>query len=86
MSCLGMDWLFHFLILLVVICVVVGVLLIVIPWALSFLGVGISEPAMRIIRLITAGIVLIFIIYMLWALWVCFAAASGSLLLLPRRG
>jgi hypothetical protein len=84
MSCFGMDWLFHFLILLVVICVAVGVLLIVIPWALSFLGVGVSEPAMRIIRLIITGIVLIFIIYMLWALWDCFAGSSS--LLLPRRG
>ena len=80
--CFGMDWLFHFLIMLVVICVVVGVLLIVIPWALEFLGVGVSARVMQIIRLLIGGMVLIFVIVMLWTMLDCF---GGSLSLAPRR-
>ncbi len=84
MGCFGMDWLFHFLILLVVVCVVVGVLMVVVPWALSFMGLGVSGPVMQIIRIIVAGIVLIFIIYTLWMLWDCFAG-GGGVGLPPRR-
>ncbi len=81
--CFGMDWLFHFLILLVIVCVVVGVLMIVIPWALSFMGLGVSAPAMQVIRIIVGGIILIFLIYLLWQAWDCFA--GGGVSLMPRR-
>ena len=81
--CFGMDFLFHFLITLVIVCVVVGVLMIVIPWALSFMGLGVSERAMQIIRIIVGGIILIFLIYVLWTAWDCFAGGGG--MLLPRR-
>jgi hypothetical protein len=81
--CFGTDWLFHFLILLVVVCVVVGVLMVLVPWALGFMGLGVSTQVMQIIRIIVGGIILIFVIYILWALWDCFT--SSQVTLLPRR-
>ena len=81
--CFGMDWLFHFLIMLVVLCAVVGILLIVVPWALSLLGVGVGAPVMQIVRIIVAAIVIIFVIYLLWAAWDCFG--GGGMSLMPRR-
>jgi hypothetical protein len=78
--CFGMDWLFHFLIMLVVVCIVVGVLMVLVPYILSLAGLGVGEPVMRIIRLIAIGIALIFLIYLLWSAWDCFAPAGGSLL------
>jgi hypothetical protein len=74
--CFGMDWLFHFLIMLVVVCVVVGVLMVLVPYILSLAGIGVGEPVMRIIRLIAIGIALIFLIYLLWSAWDCFAPGA----------
>ena len=82
--CFGMDWLFHLLILLVFLCGFVAIMLILIPWALSYLGVAVGDPVMRILRIIVGMMILIFIIYLLWTAWDCFAGAGGSLMLSPR--
>jgi hypothetical protein len=77
--CFGMDWLFHFLIMLIVVCVVIGVLVALVPYILSLAGLGIGEPVMRIVRLIAIGIALIFLVYLVWNLWDCFAVGGMPL-------
>jgi hypothetical protein len=77
--CFGMDWLFHFLIMLVVVCVVIGILVALVPYILSLAGIGIGEPVMRVLRLVALAIVLIFLIVLSWDAYDCFAAGSMSL-------
>jgi hypothetical protein len=75
--CFGMDWLFHLLIMLIVVCVVVGVLVALIPYILALAGLGVGEPVMRVLKLIAVGIVLIFVVVLAWDAYDCFARGAS---------
>jgi len=68
--CFGFGWIEHFLIWLVVVGAVVAILKILVPLALSQLGVA-GDVVLRIISIIVWAIVVIAIIYLAFGLITC---------------
>lgn len=83
MPCFSFGWLEDVLIWLVIICAVVMVLRIVIPWALGALGIGIDARATMVINIILGAIILIYVIVILFDLAGCLIGSGG--MHLPRR-
>jgi hypothetical protein len=61
----------QFLIWLVLLCAVVGILKILVPWILSLAGVGISAPISQIINIIIIAIVIVAVIIVAFTLIEC---------------
>jgi len=84
MACLSLGWLENFLIGLVIVVAIVMVLRIVVPWAMSAIGIGIDARAATIINIILGAIVLIYLIVIVFGLAGCFLGTGGGTYL-PHR-
>jgi hypothetical protein len=69
----------NFLIWLVVVCVVIGILKILVPWILSLAGVAISGPIAQIINILIIAIVIIAVIIVAFALIECVSGGGLGL-------
>ncbi len=78
--CFSAYWLFATLARLVVICGIVAILMIVIPWVLSWLGNPVGAMVMQIIKIIVAVIVLVTLIWFVYDLWSCSVGGGHALL------
>lgn len=81
MNCFSLGWLESFLVQVVIVCVVVGVIRIVVPWALTMLGA--DGVLGRVVNLILWGIVTVVCIYIIFGLLSCLL---GGGLHMPRVG
>jgi hypothetical protein len=70
MACFTLEWIKTLLINIVILGAVIAVLRLLIPWALSFVGIA-SEPLMQIINIILIAIIVIFIIVIVFQLLGC---------------
>lgn len=71
MGCFTLGWLVSVLVWLVVVCAVVAIARLLLPYVLGWLGVA-GDLVMRIINIILAAIVIIFVIYLVYDLVMCF--------------
>ena len=69
----------NFLIWLVLVCVVVGILKILVPWILSLAGVGVSAPIAQIINILIIAVVIIAVIIVAFTLFECLAGGGFGL-------
>jgi hypothetical protein len=74
--CFSLPGIESFLIWLVVLCVVVGILKILVPWILSLAGVGIDANISRIINLLIIAVVIIAVIVVVF--WLLECALGGG--------
>jgi hypothetical protein len=85
--CFSLAWFQQLLVLLVIICAIVAIFKILVPYALSKLGATLGEGAnvvMAVLRIVVWAIVVIFVIYICFALISCLLSYSGGMPLLPR--
>lgn len=88
MACFSLAWFQQLLIWLVIICAVIAILKLLVPYVLSQIGAEISGGAsvvMQAIHIVIWAIVAIVVIYICFALIACLMGYSGGLPLLPRR-
>ena len=74
--CFSLPAIESFLIWLVIVCVIIGVLKILVPWILSLAGIGIDGTVARIINLIIIAIVIIAVIIVVF--WLLECAIGGG--------
>ena len=75
--CFSLGAIESFLIWLVIVCLIVGVLKILVPWILSLAGIGVDGTVARIINLIIIAVVIIAVIVVLFWLIQCVAGMGG---------
>lgn len=68
--CFSIAWVIALLIQIIIICVVVGIVRIVLPVVLGWLGVG-GDVVMRVLNLVLAAVVIIWLLYLLLDLLRC---------------
>lgn len=68
--CFSLLWLVQTFVWLVVICAVVAIIRLLLPYALSMLGVG-GEILMKVINIIVIAVVLIAVAWFLYDLLTC---------------
>lgn len=68
--CFSAEWLIMLVIQIVIICVVIGIIRILLPIVLGWLGVA-GDVVMRVLNLILAAIVIIWVLYLLLGLIRC---------------
>lgn len=88
MACFSLAWFEQLLIWLVIICAVIAILKLLVPYVLSQIGVEMSGGASVVMRAISIAIwavVVIFVIVICFSLVLCLLGYSGGLPLLPRR-
>ncbi len=81
MGCFSLGWLEQLLIWLVIVCAVIGILKLIVPFVLAQLGTG-GDIIMKAINIVMWAIICIFVIYVCFALISCL---TGGGLLLPHR-
>ncbi len=81
MSCLSADFGFSFLIRLVLLCGLIAIIRIIVPWLLSLAGVAIPDVAMRVLNVVFVVMVVVICIYIAWVLWGC----MGGVWIAPSR-
>jgi len=69
--CFSADWLIHTLVWFVVVCGIVAILRLVLPWLLAWLGIGVDAMVMRVIQIVIAVIVIVWLIYFIYDLVLC---------------
>ena len=69
----------NFLIWMVILCVVIGILRVLVPWILGLAGIGVGGPIMQIINLVIIAIVIIAVIIVAFALIECVAGGGFGL-------
>ena len=69
--CFSLPWLGSVLVWLVVICAVVAIFQVLIPWILSIAGWAPSAPILQILRIILGAIILIAVIWFIIDLLSC---------------
>ncbi len=77
--CFSLAAIENFLIWLVVVCVIVGVLKILVPWILSLAGFGVDSTVSRIINIIVLGIVIVGVIIVVFWLLECLLGGGVGL-------
>jgi hypothetical protein len=89
MQCFTLDWLMHLLILGVIICGIIAILKIVIPYALSKMGATIGEGmgvVIQALRIFLWCVIAIIVIYFCFMLISCLWSMGGGFgTLLPHR-
>lgn len=86
--CFSLAWFEQLLIWLVIVCAVIGILKLLIPFVLKHLGVEAGEGAavvFAVIRIVIWAIIAIFVIYICFALISCLMSYGGGLPLFPHR-
>jgi hypothetical protein len=71
--CFSLLWLFQILVWLVVVCGIIAILRIIVPWALEFLGTAIDGRVMRIINIIIAVVIIVALLWFIYDLISCVA-------------
>jgi hypothetical protein len=74
--CFSALWLVQTLIWLIVICAIVAILRLVVPYVLQFLGVA-GGIVMQVINIVVAVIIIIALIWFCYDLFVCAAGGGG---------
>jgi len=69
--CFSAGGIENFLIWLVVVCAVIGVLRILVPWILSLAGIGVDGQIMRIINIIIVAFVIVALIIFAFGVFQC---------------
>jgi hypothetical protein len=83
MACFTMAWFFQLLIWLIVVGACLALVRLLLPWALSFFGVG-AGILTQAINIIIGAVVAIIVVYLIWMLASC-AFSGGGLHLLPPK-
>ena len=78
--CFTLGWLEQLLVWLVIVCAVIMVLRLVVPWVAAQLGIPIIT---QVLNIILWAVVVIFVIYFCFAMLSCLA--GGGLPLFPHR-
>ena len=79
--CFSLGWIEQLLVWLVIVCAIVAILRLLLPWIAAQLG-GIVPG---VINIVLWAVVAIFVIYFCFALIECLAGGGGGLPLFPRR-
>lgn len=85
--CFSMAWFEQLLILLVIVCAVVGILKLLVPWVIQQMGAEIGSGMamiMAVFRIVVWAVIVIFVIYVVFALISCLLNYGGGLPLLPH--
>jgi len=85
--CFSLEWFKQLLILLVIVCAIIGILKILLPYVLSKLGAEASEGVniiLAVVRIIIWAIIVLFVIYVCFALIQCLMSYGGGMPLFPR--
>lgn len=82
MGCFSLPWLEQILIWLVVVCAVVAILRLLVPFILAQLGAG-GDIIMKAINIVVWAIICCFVIYICFALIYCLTGSGMTLL--PHR-
>jgi hypothetical protein len=61
--CFSLQWLGSVLVWLVVICAVVAIIQVLVPWVLSIAGWSPSAPVLQILRIIVGAVIIIVVIW-----------------------
>lgn len=69
--CFSVEGVAAFLIWLVVLCAVIGILRVLVPWILSLAGIAVGGPVMTIINIVIVAIVIVAVIKLCLVLWEC---------------
>jgi hypothetical protein len=78
--CFSLEWLEQLLVWLVIVCAIIAILRLLLPWIASALGIPIIAQA---IQIVLWAVIAIFVIYFCFALIGCLA--GGGLPLFPHR-
>ena len=81
--CFGLEWIKELLIWLVIVCAVVAILRLFLPWILGQLGIA-GGMIMAVINIFIWAVILIFVIYFVFALMECLLSGGGGLPLFPH--
>lgn len=88
MGCFSLAWFQQLLIWLVIVCAVVAILKLLVPWVIAQMGAEIGAGAslvLAVLRIVVWAIITIFVIYVCFALISCLMSYGGGLPLLPHR-
>ena len=77
--CFTLTWLEQLLVWLVIVCAIIAILRLVLPWVAAQLGIPLIA---QVINIVLWAVVVIFVIYFCFALIGCLA--GGHLSLFPR--
>ena len=80
--CFSLGWIEQLLVWIVIVCAVVGILKLLLPFVLSQLGAGGGQPV-GAINIVLWAVIAIFVIYICFALISCIG--GGSFPLFPHR-
>ena len=78
--CFSLGWLEQLLVWLVIVCAIVMILKLVVPWVASQLGIPIIS---QVLSIVLWAVIIIFVIYFCFALLSCLG--GGGLPLFPRH-
>lgn len=77
--CFTAGFLFSLIIQLIVICGIISIFAVLLPWAVSLMGAA-SGVVIQVIKIILGVILAIAVVYLIWDLWVCLFA-NGRLVI-----
>jgi hypothetical protein len=75
--CFSLLWLFQILVWLVIVCGVVAILRIIVPWILSLLGTAVDGRVMQIINIIIAVVIIVALLWFIYDLIECVGFGPG---------
>ena len=78
--CFSIGWLEQLLVWLIIVCAVVAVLRLIVPWVAAQLGVPVIA---QVLNIILWAVICIFVIYFVFALLAC--VGGGGMPLFPHR-
>lgn len=84
MGCFDLGWFENILIWLIIICSVIAILKILVPWVLSIAGITLPPPLLAIINIVVWAVVAIAVVIFVFTLISCLMHMGGHLSLLPR--
>ncbi len=87
--CFSLAWFQQLLVFLVIVCAVVAILKIIVPYALSKVEATLGDGAnvvLAVLRIVVWAIVVIFVIYICFVLISCLLSYGGGMPLLPGGG
>jgi hypothetical protein len=84
--CFSLEWVETLLIWIVIICAIIALLRLVLPWVFSAFGVAIPGIIIQAINIFIWAVVAILVIIFIFTLISCLLSMGGSLSLFPRHG
>ena len=78
--CFSIGWLEQLLVWLIIVCAVVAVLRLIVPWVAAQLGVPVIA---QVLNIILWAVICIFVVYFCFALLAC--VGGGGMPLFPHR-